>query len=81
MPVFIELITEMKSMVTYCNQSINHTAGYISFWGLLGAASLASYLSDDQMYEINTTLISQLQQKGIKPDAVRTYIQTIGSVR
>lgn len=43
-------------------------------------ASLASYLSDDQLDEINTTLISQLQQKGIKPDAVRTYIQTIGSV-
>ena len=48
---------------------------------LLGAASLATYLSDDQLDEINTILISQLQQKGIKPEAVRTYIQTIGAVR
>lgn len=45
------------------------------------AAFLALHLSDDMLDEVNKTLISKLQQKNIKADAARTYVQTIGAVR
>lgn len=45
------------------------------------AASLALHLSDDLLDDVNKALISQLQQKNIKADAARTYVQTIGAVR
>lgn len=45
------------------------------------AASLALHLSDDLLDEVNKSLISHLQQKNIKADAARTYVQTIGAVR
>ena len=48
---------------------------------MLPAASLASHLSDTQLDEVNKTLIAHLQQKNLKPDAARTYVQTIGAVR
>ncbi|DBB08467.1 hypothetical protein WJX82_000009 [Trebouxia sp. C0006] len=43
-------------------------------------ASLALHLSGEQLDEVNKTLIAQLQQRNIKPDAARTYVQTIGAV-
>ncbi|KAL3163066.1 hypothetical protein ABBQ32_009489 [Trebouxia sp. C0010 RCD-2024] len=43
-------------------------------------ASLALHLSDDLLDDVNKALISQLQQKNIKADAARTYVQTIGAV-
>lgn len=45
------------------------------------AAFLALHLSDDMLDEVNKTLIAKLQQKSIKADAARTYVQTIGAVR
>ena len=48
---------------------------------LLPAASLALHLSGEQLDEVNKILIAQLQQRNIKPDAARTYVQTIGAVR
>eukprot|EP00195_Chlamydomonas_chlamydogama_P007020 CAMPEP_0202892974 /NCGR_PEP_ID=MMETSP1392-20130828/2632_1 /ASSEMBLY_ACC=CAM_ASM_000868 /TAXON_ID=225041 /ORGANISM="Chlamydomonas chlamydogama, Strain SAG 11-48b" /LENGTH=1235 /DNA_ID=CAMNT_0049577131 /DNA_START=157 /DNA_END=3864 /DNA_ORIENTATION=- len=47
---------------------------------LQGLAAVSVYLADELLDQVITQLLGKLQQKGLKADIARTYIQSIGQI-
>jgi hypothetical protein len=60
---------------------IDETTPYCSPKFTLHAASLAAYLSDDQLDAVMTTVLTQLTDASLKPEVLCGYVQTVGSIR